>query len=103
MELSQFAHYFSPISVTGIVFLMFGLGHTVIPRGGSEESKSKSWLYFQQGSTVSYLLVSAGQLANHHSLSDDGRSIFLNVANINKLVRDKIKLFFQNILQHDLY
>ena len=26
-----------------------------------------------------------------------------NVANINKLVQDKTKLFFQNILQHDLY
>ena len=30
---------------------------------------------------------------------DDGRSISRNVANINKLVQDKIKLFFQNILQ----
>ena len=36
-----------------------------------------------------------------HSLSDDGRSISRNVANINKLVQDKTKLFFQNILQHD--
>ena len=37
-----------------------------------------------------------------HSLPDDGRSISRNVANINKLVQDKIKLFFQNILQHSL-
>ena len=42
-------------------------------------------------------------LANHHFLPDDGRSISRKVANINKLVEDKIKLFFQNILQHDLY
>ena len=41
-------------------------------------------------------------LANHHSLPADGRSISRNVANINKLVQDKIKLFFQNILQHGL-
>ena len=35
-----------------------------------------------------------------HSLPDDGRSISRNVANINKLVQDKTKLFFQNILQY---
>ena len=35
----------------------------------------------------------------HHFLPDDGRSISRNVANTNKLVQDKIKLFFQNILQ----
>ena len=38
-----------------------------------------------------------------HSLPDDGRSISRNVANINKMVQDKTKLFFQNILQHDLH
>ena len=31
--------------------------------------------------------------------TDDGRSISRNVANINLLVQDKTKLFFQNILQ----
>ena len=40
-------------------------------------------------------------LTNHHSLPDDGRSISRNVANINILVQDKTKLFFQDILQHD--
>ena len=34
---------------------------------------------------------------------DDGRSISRNVANINKLVQDKIKLVFQNILQHSSF
>ena len=34
--------------------------------------------------------------------TNDGRSISRNVANINKLVQDKIKLFFQNILQHKM-
>ena len=29
--------------------------------------------------------------------------LHLFIANINKLVQDKIKLFFQNILEHDLY
>ena len=37
------------------------------------------------------------------TLPDDGRSIFRNVANINKLVQDKTKLFFQNILQQEFY
>ena len=32
----------------------------------------------------------------------DGRSISRNVANINKLVQNKTKPFFQNILQHQL-
>ena len=35
-----------------------------------------------------------------HIWPDDGKSISRNVANINKLVQEKIKLFFQNILQH---
>ena len=42
-------------------------------------------------------------LTNHQSLPDDGRSISQSVANINILVQDKTKLFFQNILQHETY
>ena len=34
---------------------------------------------------------------------DDGRSISRYVANINKLVQDKTELFFQNILQHEIF
>ena len=33
---------------------------------------------------------------------DDGRSISRNVVSINKLVQDKTKLLFQNILQHGI-
>ena len=51
-------------------------------------------------SPIIWQRVMVGQ-QNHHYLTDDGRSISRNVANINKLVQDKIKLFFQNILQHD--
>ena len=38
-----------------------------------------------------------------YSLPGDRRSISYNVAKISKLIQDKTKLFFQNILQHDLY
>ena len=51
---------------------------------------------------VLYQFVYVGDVSGDTSniiWPDDGRSISGNIANINKLVQDKTKLFFQNILQ----